>query len=203
MIAAELLGRLHLGAVDARDHIAAGRIADPGDRGRAGRGLQPCVRGTRAGLDLRHSDAGRFAEGAGEARRNRPGVDSEKRVLHSADGDQLRGHALDGSRRDRESDAFVPAAVALDLRVDADHLAVEVEERPTRVAVVDRGVGLDRVLDRRRVGRRDLTSHRADDAARDGVGRAGTGRRSRRRRHRPGRSSSRRTTAGAGGSQAR
>ena len=76
---------------------------------------------------------------------------------------------LDGVRRDREADAVISAGVALDLRRDADHLAGEVEQRAAGVAVVDRGVGLDRALDRRVVGRADLTIERADDAARDGA----------------------------------
>ena len=46
-----------------------------------------------------------------------------------------------------------PSAVperALDLRVDPDHAAVRVEERPARVAAVDRRVDLDRVRDAER-----------------------------------------------------
>ena len=43
------------------------------------------------------------------------------------------------------------------------------EERAAGVAVVDRGVGLDRALDRRVVGRLDLAVERADDAARHGA----------------------------------
>ena len=76
---------------------------------------------------------------------------------------------LDGVRRDREADAVVAAGVALDLRVDADHLALEVEQRAAGVAVVDRRVGLDRVVDREVVRRGHLAVERADDAARDRV----------------------------------
>jgi hypothetical protein len=45
--------------------------------------------------------------------------------------------------RDRERDALVAAASRIDLRVDADHLSLEIEERPARVSGIDRGVGLD------------------------------------------------------------
>ena len=56
-------------------------------------------------------------------------------------------------RRDREPTPSLPPESLLDLRVDADHLAVDVEERPAGVAVVDRRVGLDRVVDREVVRR--------------------------------------------------
>ena len=45
--------------------------------------------------------------------------------------------------------------------------AVGVDQRPARVAVVDRGVGLDRVVDGQRVRRLDLPLHGADDAGRE------------------------------------
>ena len=62
-----------------------------------------------------------------------------------------------------EADALVAAGIAADLRVDADHAAVHVEQRPAGVAVIDRGIGLDRVVDREVVRRRDLAVERADD----------------------------------------
>ena len=49
-----------------------------------------------------------------------------------------------------------------DLRVDADHAAVGVEQRAARVAGVDRGVGLDHVGDREAVGRLDLALRAPD-----------------------------------------
>src|SRR5215213_10247899 len=58
-------------------------------------------------------------------------------------GDEL----LDGAGRDGEADADVAAALAAaggDLGVDADDLAVLVEQRAAGVAGVERGVGLDR-----------------------------------------------------------
>ena len=60
----------------------------------------------------------------------------------------------------------VAAAAGLDLRVDADHAAGGVDQRPAGVARVDRRVGLDDVLDREAVGRRDLPLQRGDDAGR-------------------------------------
>ena len=54
----------------------------------------------------------------------------------------------------------------VDLGVHPDHLAVQVEQRAPRVAVVDGGVGLDDVVDGVLVGRDDLPLERADDARR-------------------------------------
>src|SRR5207248_11745905 len=71
--------------------------------------------------------------------------------------------------RDREADAVVPAGVALDLRGDADHVAVQVQEDATRVAVVDGRVRLDRIRDRKVVRCGDLTVQGADDPGRDGA----------------------------------
>ena len=53
--------------------------------------------------------------------------------------------------RDRERQAHVAAGAAVDLRVDADHFAVEIEQRAAGVAGVHRDVGLD---ERRVVARR-------------------------------------------------
>ena len=54
---------------------------------------------------------------------------------------------VDGKLRgDREADADRAAGGRDDGRVDADHLAIHVEQRPARIAAVDRGVGLDEVV---------------------------------------------------------
>ena len=62
-------------------------------------------------------------------------------VLDELVGDQH--HHVD---RDGEADAFVAAAGAGDGRVDADHFAAQVQQRPAAVAGVDGGVGLQEVL---------------------------------------------------------
>ena len=103
-----------------------------------------------------------------------------------------------GVRRDREADAVRASRLALDLRVDADDAAAVVEQRAAGVAVVDRGVGLDRVRDREVVRRRHLAMERADDAARDRAlePERASQREHRRRRRRP--RSSRRAGAARG-----
>ncbi len=79
---------------------------------------------------------------------------------------ELGNHGLGDVDRDREADADVPVdlGVARKLRVDADHGAGAVDQRAARVAVVDRGIGLQRVVDREVVRRRDLAVDGGDDA---------------------------------------
>ena len=59
---------------------------------------------------------------------------------------ELRQEALGGVDRRGEADAL--RAAAADGGVDADDLAVDVEQRAAGVAEVDGGVGLDEVLER-------------------------------------------------------
>jgi hypothetical protein len=59
---------------------------------------------------------------------------------------QLRDDLVREVDRDREADADVAAAAAEDRGVDADDLALRVEQRAARVARIDGGVGLDEVV---------------------------------------------------------
>ena len=56
-----------------------------------------------------------------------------------------------------------PRAGGRDLRVHADHPAAGVHQRPAGVAGVDRGVGLDHLVDLEAVGRLDLAPEAGDD----------------------------------------
>ena len=90
----------------------------------------------------------------------------EERVLDVSALDDLRDDVAHGVARDGEADAEVALLTGVagrNLRVDADHLAARVEQRPAGVAVVQRGVGLDRVLDREVVRRGERPVDRADD----------------------------------------
>src|SRR4029079_17311764 len=49
-------------------------------------------------------------------------------------------------RRHREAEADRTAGRRDDQRVDADHFAFEVEQRPAGIAAIDGGVGLDRTV---------------------------------------------------------
>ena len=57
--------------------------------------------------------------------------------------DELLAHVVGHVDRDGERQAHVAAAAAVDLRVDADHFAVEIEQRAAGVARIHRHVGLD------------------------------------------------------------
>ena len=67
-------------------------------------------------------------------------------ALDLAVADQLVHHAARHVDRHGETDADIAAARRQDRGVDADALAVEVDQRPARIAGVDRGVGLDEIL---------------------------------------------------------
>src|SRR4051794_23403777 len=140
-----------------------GRVVDglAADRGDDVARLQAAGGGGAAGRDLGHLGAG-----AGDVLR----LNAEVGVRDLAGRAQLRDHALDRVGRDREADADVArlpvarAAGRLDLRVDADHLALRVEQRAAGVTGVDRGVGLQDVVDREAVRRGDLPLQRGDHA---------------------------------------
>ena len=79
--------------------------------------------------------------------------------------EDLRNDVLDGVGGNREPDADVPGSrvAGLDLRVHADDLTAHVQQRPAGVAVVDRRVRLDDVVDREAVRRRDQALECAND----------------------------------------
>ena len=100
---------------------------------------------------------------------------ADDRVARLAGAQDLVGGDLDLLHRDGEADADVAglaaggAAGGGDRGVDPDHLAEHVDQRPTGVAGVDRGVGLHRVDVGRLVGGvagGDRPLQRADDARR-------------------------------------
>src|SRR5262249_47227976 len=68
--------------------------------------------------------------------------------------------------RDRERQPHEPPGPAVDLRVDADHLAAHIEQRPAGVARIDRDVGLD---EGNKVLLREAAPLRAHDARGDGA----------------------------------
>ena len=79
-----------------------------------------------------------------------PGVldaDAHDRPLHVAGLHQLLHHGAREVDRDREAVTRVEPRLTRDRRVDADHLALDVDQRAARVARVDRRVGLNKVLD--------------------------------------------------------
>ena len=133
-------------------------------------GRQPGGRGGRAVL---HGGDRRAAAGLG-LRRLLPALHAEDRLGRAAGVEDLLGDAAGLVDRDREAQADAAAALAggRDGRVDADHLPVEVDQRATGVALVDRGVGLQAVVDDGRAVvalDADRAVQRADDARGDGA----------------------------------
>src|SRR2546430_13654068 len=73
-------------------------------------------------------------------------ADAHHGTLHVAGLDELVHHGARQIDRDGEAVARGEAVVTRDRRVDADHLAADVHERPARITGVDGGVGLDEIL---------------------------------------------------------
>src|SRR5205823_866916 len=109
--------------------------------------LRPQARCCRGGSldDLNDFDAGLAPELSREARGQRPGsareaeVGAAKAALRHQRADDLAGRLVDGHRQ--------PEPDARDCGVDADHAAGAVREGAARVAGVERGIGLDHVVD--------------------------------------------------------
>ena len=92
---------------------------------------------------------------------------ADPRLVDVAGGQQPggddRGDLVDG---DGKTDALGAGA---DRHVDADHVAVDVQQRPARIARVDAGVGLDQIVVELGVAHLDRPVQGADDAAGDRV----------------------------------
>ena len=93
-------------------------------------------------------------------------ADAEVAVLHRATADQRLRDPLRQVGRDSEADAGIAARLAQNLRVHADHLPVEIEQRAAAVAGVDRGIRLDHRADLILVEAFNAPPQRADDARR-------------------------------------
>ena len=139
----------HRLAVDGDHDVAAGLHPLELEGVLAGRALQARVVGGAAVDHVGDQGAGLGVEPEmlGELRVERLAGHAEIRVLDLAVGLELVERVADRGHRDREADAGVAPRARGDLLVDPDHLALGVEQRPARVPRVDRGVGLDRVVD--------------------------------------------------------
>src|SRR6185437_10468523 len=85
-------------------------------------------------------------EALGDLRRHFLNLHPEPASLDLAVLAQLLDHGFCKARRDREADADRTAIGRVDRGVDADHLALEVKSRATRIAAVDRGIELKVVV---------------------------------------------------------
>src|SRR5215207_1336599 len=161
--AVEVVLVLHLLAVDggddvADDEVALGRLGEPAQPRRGGRAVRVELQDEQPLVD-RQAYAAQVGDGAR--------VEAELRADDAPLADELRQDAPGDVDGDGEADAHGAAAVGReDLRVDADHAPLRVEQRPAGVARVDRGVGLDGALDDAAVARLDGPLEAGDDAGR-------------------------------------
>ena len=151
--AQRVVGRYRL-AVDADDHVA---LLEAGLGSRAVR------------LDARDDLALVLlqAPGAGDIVGDRLDADAEIAARHLLALHQLLDDRPRILRGDREADADIAARLRIDLRVDADHIALHVEHRAARIALVDRGIGLDEAIER--AGLAGDAIERRNDAGGDGA----------------------------------
>ncbi len=91
-------------------------------------------------------------------------VHAELAAVHLPGLDQLLHDRADHVRGDREADADVAAGLRQDHRIDADQVAVEPDQRAAGIARIDRGIGLDEVLEA--VAADARAAERAHDARR-------------------------------------
>ena len=96
-------------------------------------------------------------------------ADAEPAAAKLAELAQLIDHAGNRLRGHREADADRAAGRRNDQRVDADHVAIKIEQRAAGIAAVDGGVGLDVVVVRTLA---DVAIARRYDARRDGAAEA-------------------------------
>ena len=76
-------------------------------------------------------------------------------------------HRLGGRDGNGETDADRAAGLRIDRRIDPQQVAAAVDQRPARVAEVDRGIGLDEIFEV--VDVQVVAPQRGDDAERDGL----------------------------------
>src|SRR5208282_5162602 len=121
--------------------------------------------GRTAGLDRRDADRGfrRQVVEAHETARQLDIVagDSDIGAAYLAVLDQMTGDELGAVDGDREADSLRRQD---NRRVDADYLAARVDQRPSGVAGIQRGVGLDNVIDQSARSRSERSSKRTHHA---------------------------------------
>ena len=81
--------------------------------------------------------------------------------------DDLRHNIAGHVAWDGEADSDVAASRGNDCGIQADELTAQVHQRSAGVARIDRGIGLDHVLDHEAVVEGELATEGADDARRE------------------------------------
>src|SRR5262245_41262837 len=95
------------------------------------------------------------------------GHDADAGRWHATVADQLRHDPVHHVDRDRKADPGIRARRRKDCRVDTDQPSRGIEQRPARVAGIDRGVGLNDVGDLPPAAGGQSPFQRADDAGRE------------------------------------
>ncbi len=128
---------------------------------------QPGVLGRRSGGDVGDEDAvvDLEPEHLRQLVVDEAGLHADERALDVLAGLELFEDRLGSAHADRESDVLGLRRTG---RVHADDRAVEGQQRPTGVARVDRGVGLDQVVEVFAVVGGDRTVERRHDSGRGG-----------------------------------
>src|SRR5437773_1456851 len=125
-----------LGAADDARQITSSVDAAPFELGDDVTRLHPRLVGRAAAFDAAHERAHRLAEtdGLGHFLRDLVDLYADATADHAAARAQLLGDARCLVDRNGERDSHEAAGAAVDLRVDADHFAAHVDQRPARVA---------------------------------------------------------------------
>ena len=137
------------------------RAGDPGDdvaRPEAALARRPGLDHAGDQHPLRHREVERLGDLGREIAR----LDADPAARDLAVLDQAVHHLAGGGHRNGEADPEAAAAARVDRGVDAEQVAVDVDQRAARIAGVDRRVGLDEVLED--VDAERVAAERADDA---------------------------------------
>ena len=126
----QIARHVHRAPVAAHDHVAAD---------------QACLFGGTALAHIGDECACRLVEfeGDGQCLIHFLYGHTQPRMPHFAGGQDLRCNALRDIDGNGEREALTATRSREDLRIDADHFASRIDQRATRIAGVDGGVGLD------------------------------------------------------------
>src|SRR5260370_28307898 len=141
--------------------------------GGSGPAAEPGAMGGPAGNRLHDEKpiVGRASQFVCHFRIDGDGAHAKRGTAHASERYQIVDHSFSGVDGDSEADASTLSDARGDHCIDADHLAMPVEERAAGVTRVYGGVGLDGFVDDQAVGLLHLADG-AHDAAREGSGEA-------------------------------
>src|SRR5215472_8003594 len=107
-----------------------------------------------------HGQIQRLAEPAGDRDR----LNAEDGPVHAAGADEVIGDIFCGVDRDSEANACRGSAGCVDCRINADHVAMRIDQRTAGIPAVDGRIGLDRFFNGRGLGGAYGSANGADHA---------------------------------------